>query len=144
MEPNRATGAPADWARPAPSRRYGTVGAVALLAGALGYIALADPHNTTSLYPACPFKFLTGWDCPACGGLRMTHDLLHADLMAAVNDNVFLLVGLPLVAGWVLLRRRLGRSMLPTAALAVVVVTTIAWTVLRNLPSFPLVPSISG
>ena len=81
-----------------------------LLAGALGYVGLVDPHNTNSVYPQCPFKWLTGWNCPFCGGLRMTHDLLHGDLVASINDNVFLLVGIPMLAGWVLMRRRRGQS----------------------------------
>ena len=34
----------------------------------------------------------------------MTHDLLHGDLAAAVVDNVFLLIGLPALALWVLVR----------------------------------------
>ena len=38
----------------------------------------------------------------------MTHDVLHGDLIAAINDNVLLLVGIPLLVGWVLLRRRSG------------------------------------
>ncbi len=113
-----------------------------LLAGALGYVGFADPHNTNSLYPLCPFKLLTGWNCPACGGLRMTHDLLHGDLAASINDNVFLLVGIPMLAGWVLLRRHRGQSSLPVAAMIAAVVATIAWTVLRNLPGFPLVPTV--
>ena len=36
----------------------------------------------------------------------MTHDLLHGDLAAAVVDNVFLLVGLPMLLAW--LRRALA------------------------------------
>ncbi|BBX96191.1 membrane protein [Mycobacterium lacus] len=115
-----------------------------LLAGALGYIGFVDPHDTNSVYPLCPFKLLTGWNCPACGGLRMVHDLLHADLAASVNDNVFLLAGSPLLAGWVLLRRRTGRSWLPMPATLTVAVAAVVWTVLRNLPGFPLVPTVLG
>jgi hypothetical protein len=63
-----------------------------LLGAALTYVGLVDPHRPGSAFPGCPFKLLTGWNCPACGGLRMAHDLLHADLSAAVVDNVFLLV----------------------------------------------------
>ena len=36
----------------------------------------------------------------------MIHDVLHGDLAAAITDNVFLLVGIPMLAGWILLRRR--------------------------------------
>lgn len=123
-------------------RHYLAAGTGLLLGGALGYIALVDPHNAGSLYPQCPFKALTGWDCPFCGGLRMTHDLLHGDLAASVNDNIFLLIGLPLLAGWLLVWRRRGRRSVPLVALSAIVVTTIGWTVLRNLSGFPLVPTM--
>lgn len=72
----------------------------------------------------------------------MTHDLLHGDLAASINDNVFLLAGIPVLIGWIVLRRRLGRSMLPLPAVVTIVVAAFAWTVLRNLPGFPLVPTI--
>ena|SRR6516225_7403806 len=110
--------------------------------GALGYVGLADPHNTNSVYPLCPFKWLTGWNCPFCGGLRMAHDLLHGDLAATINDNVFLLVGIPMLAGWVLIRRRHDQRLFPIPAVVTITVAAVAWTVLRNLPGFPLVPTI--
>ncbi|OBG27246.1 DUF2752 domain-containing protein [Mycobacterium sp. 852002-51057_SCH5723018] len=122
--------------------RYTAIGAGAVLAGALGYIGLVDPHDASSAYPLCPFKWLTGWNCPLCGGLRMTHDLLHGDLAASINDNVFLLLGIPLLAGWMLLRRRQGHASLPIPAMVALVVVAAAWTVLRNLPGFPLVPTV--
>jgi len=43
----------------------------------------------------------------------MTHDLLHGDLLASINDNLFLLIGLPALAGWLLMRRRRGQRSLP-------------------------------
>lgn len=110
--------------------------------GALAYVGLVDPHRAGSVFPPCPFKALTGWNCPGCGGLRMTHDLLHADVGAAVVDNVFLLIGLPLLAGWVLWRRRRGQRPFPPVALVVIAVVTLAWTVARNLPGFPLIPTV--
>jgi hypothetical protein len=125
-------------------RRYIAAGTGVLLAGALGYVGLVDPHDVNSAYPHCPFKWLTGWNCPFCGGLRMTHDLLHGHLVSSINDNVFLLVGLPLLAGWLLMRRQQGRRSLPIPAVITLTVTAIAWTVLRNLPGFPLVPAILG
>ncbi|WP_406817510.1 DUF2752 domain-containing protein [Mycobacterium sp. M23085] len=114
------------------------------LGGALGYVALVDPHSPSSIYPPCPFKWLTGWNCPFCGGLRMTHDLLHGDLMAGIHDNVYVLVGIPLLAAWVLARRSRCKALPPRAALLTVVAATIAWTVLRNLPAFPLSPTVLG
>ncbi len=125
-------------------RRYTAVGTAATLGGALAYVALVDPHDTAAVYPLCPFKWLTGWNCPFCGGLRMTHDLLHGDLMASAYDNVFLLVGIPLVAIWGLLRRRRGEAALPIPAVLAITVASVLWTVLRNLPGFPLVPTVTG
>jgi hypothetical protein len=72
----------------------------------------------------------------------MIHDVLHGDLAAAITDNVFLLVGIPMLAAWFLLRRRSGKSLLPMPAVATVVIATLGWTVLRNLPGFPLVPTL--
>lgn len=130
---------------PSTTRRlslYGAFGTGAVLAGGLAYVGLGDPHRPDFVFPPCPFKALTGWNCPGCGGLRMTHDLLHGDLAAAVVDNVFLLVGLPLLAVWLLVRRRRGESLMPMPAVVVIAVTAITWTVVRNLPGFPLVPTL--
>lgn len=126
----------------APDTRALTIGAGGLLAGALAYVGLNDPHRPGSPFPGCPFKLLTGWNCPGCGGLRMVHDLLHADLSAAVVDNVFLLIGLPGLAFWVLLRMRQGRAAFGPATVTVLIALTVAWTVVRNLPGFPLMPTI--
>ncbi|MHC9292854.1 DUF2752 domain-containing protein [Mycobacterium sp. LTG2003] len=134
MEPSSASQAKA--------ARYGALGTGAALVGALAYIGIADPHRAGFLFPPCPFKAITGWDCPACGGLRMTHDLLHGDIAAAVVDNVFLLVGLPLLAAWAVVRWRTGRKPFPVTAVVILVVAIVAWTVVRNLPGFPFVPTL--
>jgi hypothetical protein len=128
----------------ATSRRgvYGAIGTGAVLVGSLAYIGIGDPHKPGFGFPPCPFKALTGWNCPGCGGLRMTHDLLHGDLAAAVVDNVFLLVGLPMLAAWLLVRWRRGQALMPKPAVLVVVIAAVTWTVVRNLPGFPLVPTL--
>ncbi|MHA3021111.1 DUF2752 domain-containing protein [Mycobacterium sp. BMJ-28] len=123
------------------SARSGVIGAGAVLAGSLAYIGLADPHRPGFLFPGCPFKMLTGFDCPACGGLRMTHDLLNGNVGAAAVDNIFLLVGLPLLLTWLVVRWRGGRRLMPTAATVTVIVAAAIWTVVRNWPGFPLVPT---
>lgn len=126
------------------TRRYTALGTGVLAAGALTYIGLGDPHRPGFLFPPCPFKLLTGWNCPACGGLRMTHDLLHGDLAAAVVDNVFLLVGLPALALWTLWRLKQHQRVFTVPAVVAIVVAAIAWTITRNMPGFPLVPTLLG
>ena len=123
-------------------RLYAGLGSGALLIAALSYIGLVDPHQPDSFFPLCPFRLLTGWNCPGCGALRMTHDVLHGDLLAAINDNVVVLVGIPVLVGWVVLRRRGGKWPLTLPAIATVMITLLAWTVVRNLPGFPLVPTL--
>jgi hypothetical protein len=123
---------------------YGTLGAGAVLVGSLAWVGIGNPHSPHFGFPPCPFKALTGWNCPACGGLRMTHDLLHGDFAAAYIDNVFLLVGLPALAIWLLVRWRRGLSLMPKPAVVVLVIAAITWTVVRNLPGFPLVPTLIG
>jgi len=118
------------------------LGAGALLAGALGYIGLVDPHQPDSIFPICPFRLLTGLNCPGCGALRMIHDVLHGHFAAAINDNIVVLLGIPLLAGWIVLRRRGGKLPLTLPATAAVMITLLAWTVVRNLPGFPLVPTL--
>jgi hypothetical protein len=44
----------------------------------------------------CPFKWLTGCDCPACGTQRSVIQLLKGELLESCNQN-------PLVPGVVLL-----------------------------------------
>ncbi|MED5814525.1 DUF2752 domain-containing protein [Mycolicibacterium sp. 050232] len=124
--------------------RLSLVGAGGLAAGALAYTGLADPHRPGFLFPGCPFKALTGWNCPACGGLRMTHDLLHGDVAAAIVDNVFALVGLPALVVWMLVRWRLGKALFPLPAVVTIVAAVVVWTVVRNLPGFPLVPTLTA
>jgi hypothetical protein len=128
---------------PPPNKRvFGALGTGAVVVGGLAYVGLGNPHSTSFVSLPCPFKALTGWNCPACGGLRMTHDILHGDLAAAVVDNAFLLIGLPMLLVWVLARRSTGKPVSTTAAFVVIIATAVTWTVVRNLPGFPLVPTI--
>lgn len=84
------------------------VGGIALL---LVY-ALVDPA-TTVWAPKCPFKLLTGLDCPGCGSQRAIHALLTGDLAAAWHAHPILVVALPYLGVGLLLeylRRRSQRA----------------------------------
>jgi hypothetical protein len=120
------------------------VAAGAALAGcALLYVR--DP-NVPGSYGLCPFKALTGWDCPFCGSLRGVHALLHGQFAAALNFNVLTIVGLPLVIWyWVVWwrRSRRGDASAPfraDVAIAVLAVLAVFWVV-RNLPGVPYLAS---
>lgn len=111
-------------------------------AGAAGLLYLwgTDPHQPGQLLPRCPFNWATGLLCPACGGSRMTYDLMHGDLSAALHDNAaLLLLGLPaggyLAGRWLYegLRGRRYRPRLSTRGTAAVLGLAVAWAVVRNL-----------
>lgn len=113
--------------------------ALAGLAAATGYVWARDPA-TGGVWPPCPSRALFGIDCPGCGGLRGTHDLLHGDVLGALDHNLLLPLTLALVALmlalWMLpLVGRPARriDVPPWAAVAAGVVIAV-YTVLRNLP----------
>lgn len=64
-------------------------------AGALA-IAVWNPSDTD--VTICFSKRLFGIDCPGCGGLRTVNSLLRGDLLGALDHNVILALGLPVLA----------------------------------------------
>jgi Protein of unknown function (DUF2752) len=59
-----------------------------------GGLALSAAYATTGFGLPCPFRAVTGWDCPLCGGTRMGDALLHGDVGAAFGFNPLALIGL--------------------------------------------------
>ena len=109
------------------------------LAGA-ALLRIRDPH-VDGAYGYCPFHAITGWWCPACGGMRAVNDLTHGDVVAALSSNVFVpplvVAGVLLLVRWVQLRKR-GDDLPPiaigrTAVLAVALVL-VSFTIVRNTP----------
>ena len=112
-------------------------------AGACLLLGLVDPTRTP-LLPPCPFKALTGLDCPGCGGTRAMHLLLNGHPGAALGLNVLAVVAVPLVLWWwtawalpllggpAVRRPGLSRRAWPWALAGLAV-----FTVARNLPWAP-------
>ena len=102
-----------------------------------------DP-STSGVFPACPFRAVTGMYCPGCGTLRALHALLHGSVGPAFMLNPLAMMVLPLV-GYALVSLivevargrplpRLFDSPRYTWALFIVVVS---FWVLRNIPLYP-------
>jgi hypothetical protein len=117
----------------------------ALGAGLVGVLATLDPATRAAWSPGCPFRTLTGLDCPGCGGTRAVYSLTQGDLALAADHNLLVVALLPvLVAVWGvwLVRRvrlgRAGRAPIPPAAvsLSIAAAMTLFW-VARNLPWMP-------
>jgi hypothetical protein len=121
-----------------PTRR----GRLATLVGGLavtGYVFLVDPSRGGA-YPRCPSKLLFGIDCPACGGLRGTHDLLHGHVREALDHNLLLpaymaVIGVMAAVYLLPLAGRPARALHPPRWLVVAAIAMVAaFTVARNLP----------
>jgi hypothetical protein len=116
--------------------------AVAATVGALTLaLQLRDPHQHGS-WGLCPFKLLTGWDCPFCGGLRAVNDLGDVHLLDAVQSNLLFVTSLPLIVAawlywfggrWTGRPRRVGAGT-SRRIIAAYVVLGLAFTIFRNTP----------
>jgi hypothetical protein len=82
-------------------RRLTAVALWVLLAGSAAYLFFFQPGRT-GIFPACPFRMLTGLNCPGCGTTRGLHQLLHGNFVAAFELNPLMVLILPLL-GYVLL-----------------------------------------
>jgi hypothetical protein len=115
-----------------------------LLVGAfllLGLIYLYFDPSHSPWAPKCPFRLLTGWDCPSCGSQRALHALLQGDFRQALHYNLFLILSVPyflLVAYTTFSHDRFARRLLPWVqhprVVILFLVLTLVWWLLRNLP----------
>ena len=129
------------------SNKAALVVAGAVAAG-LVTVAVRDPGVSGS-YGVCPFRALTGLDCPFCGGLRGTHALLHGDVAAALDYNALLpmmLVGgvIALLVWWRGSLMGLTKAKLTNRWVigSLIAVLGVFW-ILRMLPAFPYLASTS-
>ncbi|CBG70623.1 MULTISPECIES: DUF2752 domain-containing protein [Streptomyces] len=112
--------------------------AAAGLAGA-AYLYGTNPHEPGHVLPQCPFRYVTGLLCPACGGTRMVYDLMHGRFEAAWHDNRVLLLAAPfalaLLGRWAVegLRGRRWRPELKPRTQALILGVAVTWTIVRNV-----------
>lgn len=115
------------------------VGAIGL--ASVGLLHVRDPHGLGS-YGLCPSKFVFGFDCPGCGGLRAVNDLTNLDIASAMSSNiavVALVAILPIFYLVWVARRARGDSDAAMIVLgprvgAVVLVGLFVFMILRNTP----------
>lgn len=122
------------------SERWLPVAGIALLLGGVALFAA----GLDRLIPPCAFRELTGALCPGCGSGRVARALLGLDVAAAWRANPLALLALPAL-GYALVRETLlawgvaewpaprNRAWVGWTVLAV----TVAFWLLRNIPSWP-------
>ena len=118
------------------------------IAAALGLITCTvvlfafNPANLA--IPLCPFHALTGLYCPGCGTLRAVHQLLHGQVLVALELNPLIILSLPLTVYGILYqasahltRRQLHNIRIPRYCVWTLAGIVIAFWVLRNIPVYP-------
>jgi hypothetical protein len=55
-----------------------------------------NPENS-HFFPQCPFKLLTGFECPGCGSQRAMHHLLNLKISHAIQENALLVFSIPYI-----------------------------------------------
>lgn len=112
---------------------------LAALGAAGAWVLYTFPPAAYAFYPRCPFKLLTGYDCPGCGSTRALHHLLHGRIEEAfrLNPMIFVMLAVALFAVPSMARgqrpRFLERPWFGWAALVVLV----AFGIVRNTPVYP-------
>jgi hypothetical protein len=119
--------------------------AAMLAAFAAGVVTLRifDPA-TSSVFPPCPLRYLTGWYCPGCGSLRAMHQLLHGNVGAAWAMNPltvlllpFLIYGLASFALFEIRGEGLPQPFLRGSWIRTLCAAIILFGIARNLPLHP-------
>jgi hypothetical protein len=115
-----------------------------LLAGAV-YLFVFEPGRT-GFFPACPFRWLTGFTCPGCGTTRALHQMLHGHFAAAFMLNPLLLLAIPFLLfallrySVIVMRGGVPRpNALPAPFIYAIFVAIVSFWIFRNTPFYPFV-----
>ena len=99
-----------------------------------------NPSEITSL-PLCPFKNLTNFYCPGCGGQRAFHQILHGNFVEAFHSNFLIYLFLPLfilkIYDEIFDTTFSKKFLLTNKGIWIFLGFLIIFTILRNLPFYP-------
>ena len=118
--------------------------AIAAAAVVLFFFDPASPQN--QFFPKCPFRMITGLQCPGCGTTRACYQLIHLHPIAAFKLNPLMMMTLPfLIYGLLgftksaITGQPQRRVFIPSFYLWAWVVVMIAFWIFRNTPWYPFV-----
>lgn len=126
-------------------RRSTVVGIwLSLIAGAV-YLFIFEPGRT-GFFPLCPFRQLTGLQCPGCGTTRALHELAHGHFAAAFMLNPLLLIASPFLI-WAFLRYTVTglkggvprKNALPAPYIYAIFFVVVSFWIFRNTPYYPFI-----
>ena len=144
MDPARTSPSPPAVNDSFPAARSINWGLAGLVVGGCVFVGLVDPGKAW-FYPQCPFKAMTGFDCPGCGATRAVHSAVTGHPLRALDHNALFTIALVLGTigfGYSKVRRWAGKApikwrLTSTGAIALGVFVCMFWLT-RNLPWEPL------
>lgn len=111
------------------------------------YIFVIDPTKVDGAVPACFIHEKFGVYCPGCGNTRALHALTHGRIIETFDYNLLFPFAAVILAWFfcvgfstLLFRKRVMwiPSRIPTAGAISIGVVVVLFTVLRNIPVWPL------
>ena len=117
------------------------------LAAVAVFLFFFNPSSPANqFFPKCPFRLLTGLQCPGCGSTRACYHLLHLDPITAFKFNPLMILTLPfIVYGFLgytksaITGQPQRRIFIPTRDLWTWLVVMIFFWIFRNTPWYPFV-----
>jgi hypothetical protein len=111
--------------------------AVGAHVAAAAFFSQHDPYSS-QIFPECPWRHITGWECPGCGGTRALYSLFRGDVFASITMNPIvvasyaaaLLLGAQAIAGAISKRTARWPEWL---ALLLIVTSALYAAIFRNL-----------
>jgi hypothetical protein len=115
-----------------------------IIAGA-AYLFAFEPGKSGFFLP-CPFRLLTGFNCPGCGVTRALHQLLHGHFETAFMLNPLFLLAIPFILfaflRYSVIVMRGGvppPNALPAPYIYAIFFIILGFWIFRNTPFYPFV-----
>lgn len=124
---------------------FNAIGVLMLAAVLVYYFYSKNPSDKENIYLICPFKVLTGLDCPACGGQRSVHHLLHLEIFQALRYNAFFVLLIPYLLFLIYYEIRKvfweipkpNNFFISSKMLWIFLISLLIFGIIRNLPWYP-------
>jgi hypothetical protein len=120
--------------------RYLLILGILFLLCVLIFYYFVNPLSTNFIIK-CPFKTITGLDCPGCGSQRAVHELLHGNFRKAFEENALFIIALPyafvgVLFEWFSLKYKYPKTrkiLFGKTAIYIISVIIILFFIIRNL-----------
>ncbi len=126
-------------------RRSSVLAIWSLIIAGAAYLFFFEPGKS-GFFPACPFRLLTGFNCPGCGVTRALHQILHGHFYTAFTLNPLFLIAIPFLV-FAFLRYSVivmgggipRRNALPAPYIYAIFFAILSFWIFRNTPFYPFV-----